>query len=384
MVKRTMKKILFVIESLSGGGAEKVLTTIVKHLPRERYDVTVLAVTATGVYVDEVKKYCRLRYMLPNYETLTSPIEKFWYRLEYRWIYSKPVEKVYRRYIRERYDVEIAFVEGFATKLVAASTDPSSKKICWIHIDMEQNPYADAYYITTDEQRMTYQKYQDIIGVSNSVKEAFERKFSLPNRVTVIYNPIDKEEIQAKATGKYVHSCSKRNELKIISVGRLERQKGYDRLIQILAQMKESKIPYILWILGEGTQRAKLEEMIETYGLQERVFLKGFCKNPYSWIQAADVFLCCSRAEGYSLVIAEAMILGKPILSVDCSGPNELLGYGKYGVLVPNTDADLKNMLCNLLNDRIDLEKYAARSVERQPFFELSAVMKQVEGLFES
>lgn len=376
-----MKKILFVIESLSGGGAEKVLTTLVKHLPREQYDVTVLAVTATGVYVDEIKKYCRFQYMLPDYKTLTNPIAKLRYRLDYRWIYSEPVEQVYRRYIKEKYDVEIAFVEGFATKLVAASTNPDSKKICWLHIDMEQNPYADAYYATTEEQRMAYQKYQNIIGVSNSVKVAFERKFSLPNCVQVIYNPVDKEEIRTKALEKCVDSCS---ELKIISIGRLEEQKGYDRLIRALAQMKESTISYVLWILGEGTQHETLERMIETYGLQERVFLKGFCKNPYSWIQAADVFLCCSRAEGYSLVIAEAMILGKPILSVDCSGPNELLDYGKYGVLVPNTDTDLKNMLSDLFNGKIDLGEYAARSVERQPFFELSAVMRQVEGLLES
>lgn len=99
-------------------------------------------------------------------------------------------------------------------------------------------------------------------------------------------------------------------------------------------------------------------------------------------MKAADVFVCSSRAEGYSLVIAEAMILGKPVLSVDCAGPNEILNFGEFGKLVPNTDENLYQMLNELLNGNIDLENYARLSIVRQSFFELPNIIEKVETLF--
>lgn len=172
-----MKKILFVIESLAGGGAEKVLTTIVRYLDKSKFDITVLIVVNTGIHLDEIRKYCKVKYMLPEYARIKGSISQIKYKLDYKRIYSQPTEKVYQRYITEKYDVEVAFVEGFATKLVSASTNSESNKICWLHIDMEKNPYADNYYSSIDEERETYMKYNHIIGVSESVKRAFEKIF---------------------------------------------------------------------------------------------------------------------------------------------------------------------------------------------------------------
>jgi glycosyltransferase involved in cell wall biosynthesis len=153
-------------------------------------------------------------------------------------------------------------------------------------------------------------------------------------------------------------------------------------LIKVLALLKDYHFRYKLWILGEGAERENLEKKIKENQLEEKIELLGFKRNPYVWLQQSDVFICSSRVEGYSLVIAEAMILGKPILSVDCAGPNELLGYGKYGVLVPNTDDDLQSMIYRLLSGNIDLEKYAQLSKKRQSFFELSHIMRRIEEMF--
>lgn len=361
-----MKKILFVVESLAGGGAEKVLITLIKYLDKSKYDVTILTVVNTGIYLKEVSQYCKVKYMLPDYAQIKGNVAKIKYKLDYKWIYSQPTEKVYQKYISEKYDVEVAFVEGFATKLVAASSNGESSKICWLHIDMQKNPYADNYYSSIDEERETYMKYNHIVGVSESVKRAFEKKFSLPNSVEVIYNPIDINEIEAKAAKGTIE---KPNRLCIISIGRLEKQKGYDRLINALAALEKQKFDYTLWILGEGSEKSVLEQQIAEAKLCDKIFLLGFKENPYCWLNAADVFVCSSRAEGYSLVIAEAMILGKPVLSVDCAGPNELLNFGEYGKLVPNTDTDLYRMIYELLNDEIDLNKYADLAVQRSGVF---------------
>ena len=376
-----MKKVLFFVESLSGGGAEKVLTTLVKNLDKQKFDITVLVVTKTGVYVKEVEKHCRLISMLPNYESLSNIVEKMRYRYNYKWIYNSNPSEVYRKYISEQYDVEIAFVEGFATRIIAESTNKKSKKVCWLHIDMEKNPYADRYYSSINEERLTYQKYDQIVGVSKSVKSVFEKKFNLKDRVEVIYNPIDSKEIVVRAEKNKNSVLNKEQGLKIISIGRLEKQKGYDRLIRGVKNINYKKYPFHLWVLGEGSERSHLEELIKNNCLEERVSLVGFQENPYAWLAASDVFVCSSRAEGYSLAIAEAMVLGLPILSVDCAGPNELLDFGKYGVLIPNKDEMLEKELKNLIERKVELKKYAKLSKERQQFFELSGVLSQVEKL---
>jgi len=374
-----MKKVLFVIESLGGGGAEKVLTTIIKYLDKTQFDITVLLVAETGVYVDEVKKYCKVQSMLPEYEKLNNFIDKIRYKLEYKYIYSAKPENVYAKYVKEKYDIEIAFVEGYATKFVMGSSNVKSKKICWVHIDMEKNPYADQYFKNLLEENKIYNRYDKIVCVSNSVKKVLEHKFGLENEMVVVYNPIDKEDILEKAVEKQLkHNDSL---IQLVTVGRLEKQKGYDRLINALAIIKREYTNFKVWILGEGSMRDELERLILNNHLEKEVEMLGFKKNPYEWIGAADAFICTSRAEGFSLVIAEAMTLGKPVLSVDCAGPNELLDYGKYGVLVENTEKGILKMLHELLSGKIELNDLKKLSEKRAKDFNLETTVRQIEEI---
>ena len=115
------KKVLFAIESLAGGGAEKILATIVKNIDKTKFDITVLTVVKTGVYVEEVEKYCTLISMLPEYEKLTNPIAKMKYKVDYKKIYKEDCEKIYKKYVKNEY----LFVE-FATNFV---TKPSTNAI---------------------------------------------------------------------------------------------------------------------------------------------------------------------------------------------------------------------------------------------------------------
>ena len=94
------KKVLFVIESLSGGGAEKVLTTIVKNIDKTKIDITVLTIVKTGIYVEEIEKKCTLISMLPEYEKLTNPIAKMKYKVDYKKIYKEDCAKIYKKYVK--------------------------------------------------------------------------------------------------------------------------------------------------------------------------------------------------------------------------------------------------------------------------------------------
>ena len=105
------------------------MATIVKNIDKTKFDITVLTVVKTGVYVEEVEKYCTLISMLPEYEKLTNPIAKMKYKVDYKKIYKEDCEKIYKKYVKNVYDVEIAFVEGFVTKLVANSTNKYSNHL---------------------------------------------------------------------------------------------------------------------------------------------------------------------------------------------------------------------------------------------------------------
>lgn len=376
-----MKKVLFVIESLGGGGAEKVLTTIVKYLDKSKYDITVLLVTEVGIYLKEVKKHCRVVAMLPSYDSLESFVDKLKYKLDYKYIYSSSPRKVYKKYIKEEYDIEIAFVEGYATRLIANSPNKNSKKIAWVHIDMKENPYADQYYKSLEEHIECYKNFNDVICVSSSVKKVMEDKFKLENNLKVIYNPIDAHQILEKAKEFTVKKdLTKTN---IITVGRLENQKGFDRLINAIGRINSDKLNIHLNVLGEGSKYNELKDLIHLNKLENTVSLLGFKKNPFPWVLSSDIFICTSRAEGYSLVIAEAMVLGIPIISVNCSGPNELLDFGKYGLLIENSDSAIRDVLCSIVDKNINLENLKLLSNHRGKDFKLANILEQIEEVFD-
>ena len=117
---------------------------------------------------------------------------------------------------------------------------------------------------------------------------------------------------------------------------------------------------YSLWIIGDGSQRKELESLIKTYHLENNVKLLGFQTNPYKYISKADVMICSSYAEGYSTVISESLLLGIPVFSVECSGVMEQLECGRLGKVVPNTDTDLTEMLCDLIDDPGQVVQYKA------------------------
>jgi glycosyltransferase involved in cell wall biosynthesis len=182
-------KVLFFIESLAGGGAEKILSVIAGAIDRERFDVTVATVTQGGVHVDAVRRAVRFRPMI---RVRWRPVYSLLYHLIY---YILPARAVHRLFLPQGSDVEVAFCEGFATRIIAKGRAP--RKIAWVHIDLEANPWTDIAFRSEREQIACYRQFDRVICVSESVREAFERRFGSP--ASVIYNPIDSAAIRRSA-----------------------------------------------------------------------------------------------------------------------------------------------------------------------------------------
>lgn len=375
-----MKKVLFFLESLSGGGAEKVLSDIVCNLDKSKYDITVCTVTDEGVYQKKVESVCRYTSFLKMKNCKAGGLKKLFFWLQTKFIYKFPAKLVYKFFIREKYDVEVAFIEGFATKLIASSNNPS-KKIAWVHTDMEKSSYADNSYKDQEEHLEAYCKYSKIICVSNTVKEVFERKFFSSENVIVMYNPVDKNDIEKKKTESIntVHPDG----ILLGSIGRLEKVKGYLRLLECVSKLKNEGYQFSLWLIGEGSQRKEIEEYILNNGLSKTVTLIGFQSNPFKYMNVCDAFVCSSYAEGFSTAATESLLLEKPIFTVDCAGMQELFGGCNCGEIVKNTEQALYEMLERLVSGKVDLNRFAGEIKKREKFFNIEEKIVDIEKILD-
>ena len=375
-----MKRILFVVESLAGGGAEKVLLNLIKNIDKDKFDVTVFSIIKTGVYIEEIQKYCHLIYALDDYSKCKHSISKLLYRLKIKYIYKWNTKNVYKHFIKDKYDVEVAFLEGFSTKFVSCSSNLKSTKYAWVHIDVLNNHNEDSHYKNLEEQKNCYKSFNHIFAVSNNVKGKFIEKFNL-NNIDVQYNPVDSGEIIKKAQCQ--QNTIDENNFNLITIGRLEEQKGYDRLLKIVKKLRDNNYTFKLYILGDGSLKEQFEKYIVENNLDNYIKLLGFKNNPYPYLNIADVFVCSSYAEGFSTVATEALILGVPIITTDCAGMKELFGNYHCGLIVNNDEDSLYGALKYILDNKENLNIYKNEINKRKDFFDIKKRMIEIEDILD-
>lgn len=371
----TRLKILFLVESLAGGGAEKILSGLVRGLDRERFDVTVCTVVDYGPYREAVRSCARYRTVVKGRGWL--------YRIRYALVYRfLPAGWIYRWSIAGDYDVEVAFTEGLPTRLLAAAPEGKSRRVAWVHVDLEARPWTqETVFRSVQEEREAYARFQSVVHVSQTVREAFERRFGAHAGSVVLHNPVDQDDVRSRAAA--AEEVPEKKYFRIVSVGRLVEQKGFDRLIAALARLKERGWTAELVILGEGSLRGELERQASALGVADSVLMPGFLENPYPWMLSADLFVCSSRSEGMSTVITEALVLGVPVLAVECSGVREQLGQGRFGRIVDNHDEALVHGMEDFVSGRESCEAWREKAVLGGREVVYGNAVRKVEHLLE-
>lgn len=234
--------------------------------------------------------------------------------------------------------------------------------------------------------RITYPRADLIVAVSQGVQRDLIENFGIPEeRIVVQHNPIDIERVRTCAREHVVHPRLLNLDVPlVVAVGRLDKIKGFDFLVQAFAELLK-KVDSKLVIIGEGEERSSLCKMIQELGLQENVTLLGYQGNPWKYMVRADVFVLSSLVEGFPNVIGEALALSLPVLAVDCSpGVREYLQEGKCGVLVPRDLTALAKGLEHLLTDDNLRKRLARQAGRRVSDFDLPRVVQSYESIIRS
>lgn len=367
-----MKKVLFFIDTLGHGGAEKVLVNLVNRLENAKYDITLMTIFDDGVnkqYLDSNIKY---KYI---FKKVFHGNVMFFKLFTPKWLY--------KHYIKDHYDIVIAYLEGNTTRILSGCPFEDTKKLAWVHIEMDEK--TRFYPYRSKKECMTcYNAYDRIVGVSGTVLDSFASQLGTSDKYCVKYNTVDSDYIKKCGEEPVTDLRFENDVVNIVSVGRLIEQKSYKRLLSVFKRLLDKGYKLRLYIIGEGSQQSMLERYIKNNDLSDKVFLLGFRDNPWKYVKKADLFVCSSWTEGFSTAVTEALILGTPVVTTRCSGMTEMLGEkNEYGIITENNEDALQEGIEFILSDEKLLQSYAKRSAIRGTQFNAEETVRAVEQLID-
>ena len=363
-----MKKVLFLIHDLHQGGAEKVLVNLVNNMDPEQFEIHVTALFGGGVNEQFLAPHVHFRAIYPKAFPGNSHVMKL--------LTPKQLHKLY---IKEHYDIEVAYLEGPAARIISGCTDPDTKLVTWIHCTMHSPAQVGSSFRSAQEATECYNRMDAMVFVAGTVRDAFLKNCPYSGNNLVMYNTNESEKIlemaaeEAAIPGVDFHWCG---------VGKVTENKGFDRMIRIQARLKETGVPAHLCILGDGPQRAELEVLAEKLGVTDRVTFLGYQTNPYKYVSKCDLFVCASHSEGFSTAATEALIVGTPVCTVEVSGMKEMLGENnEWGIVTENNEEALYQGIKRLLDDPKLLAHYKEKAAQRGMAFSTKHTVNAVQDM---
>lgn len=381
------KTVTFIIQNLEGGGAERILINKLKYLNRKIFNIRLFVIDKRGIYFNEIPKDVKVSYY--NDEEKSSSKSNILQKIISKVSYEFEIFKITKKAIdfSRGSDLVVGYLE-FQSSYVAAMVGRKLgiPTVTWIHIALEKHfPKGIRYFKHYLWSNWTYKVVNKVFVVSEEAKFSAISKFpQLRDKIKVQYNPNNIEEILNLSKQSISDFNNSSDYIKILGIGRLTPQKGFDILIKAQKILKDKGVRSKLVILGEGPDCRKLEELIKELNLQNDVELLGFKSNPYPYLKNADFFVLSSRYEGLPTVLIEALALGKPVISTDCpSGPKEIIEHGVSGILVPVEDPMSIAKAINTLINNVDLTKKLIEQAKiRSKDFSHKLIMPEIEKDF--
>ncbi len=364
-------KILFLIHDLGQGGAEKVLVNLVNNMDRSKFDISVTVLFGGGVNEQFLKPDIHYRAVFSRTFHGNSHIMKL----------LTPAQ-LHRLFVNDEYDIEVAYLEGPAARIISGCQNKSTRLVSWIHIEQNSAEDAARSFRSIKEAVSCYNHFDRIIGVSEEVRRTFLKALPVKVPMQVLYNTNESTAIVRQSQDTVDNSLFRSDEIKLVGVGKLLKNKGFDRMARIVKRLDSEGYPVHLYALGIGPLRDDLERYSAENHLEEKITLLGYQTNPYKYVSKCDLFVCASLAEGFSTAATEALIVGTPVCTVEVSGMKEMLGeHNEWGVVTENSEEALYRGIKDLLDHPEKLAHYKEKAIERGKTFSTENTVRAVEEM---
>lgn len=355
-----ISKILFVIPSLTGGGAERVISHIANHIDRNKYKPELLLIFDTNhTYLENLKKDIKVHQLKINQS------KKYFFLQTLVGIIKTQPDSVFMglsgiNALISPFIIFFRKIKWIARETNTVSLHVKNKRMLFLH-------------------RFFYKNYDTIIAQSQDMRTDLVNNFGIPSdRIKVINNPLDTNLIDKKLS-EPVDSSFPTDRFNLLACGRLNQQKGFDLLIESFATIK-NKDKYHLTIIGKSESDEYtnfLNGLVKKHKLENHVTFNGFQSNSYQWFQNADIFVLSSRYEGFPNVVLEALYCGTPVLSANCKGGiNEIIKEGENGEVYSYELNNFEEKLSKISTTVFDKKIISETSKSR---FGLNNIMQQYE-----
>lgn len=371
-----MKKILFMCINMNIGGTEKALLTMLNEMDRRKYDITLFMLEEHGGFLNQIPDGIKVMY-LKEYKTLKKFINnppqlvakeliknrKVISGLSILFIYiiSKLIKdiSIYYKYIlrnvdivNDEYDIAIAyagpmdFISYFVTNKIK-----SKKRIQWIHFDITKIGF------NINFAKRIYDKFDKVFVVSNEGKDKLINLIpSLKDKTEVFFNIISCKMIEKMAYEGEGFSDDF-DGTRILTVGRLSKEKGQDLIIPVLKKLKENGYKVRWYCIGDGPARKEYEKLVDELNIKDDFIFLGSKLNPYTYMKECDIYVQPSKHEGYCITLGEARCFNNPIVTTNFTGANEQIDDEKIGLICDISEWEIYKSIKRLLDDRELYEK---------------------------
>lgn len=372
-----MKKLLFVMNTLECGGAEKSLISLLENIDYKEYEVDLFLFKHKGTFLKSIPSNVNLIPEVKYYKYFEKPIGVSIKELSkkgkitvilkrimagriYRTekVSSLAEQKVWK-YVRsilrnnsKEYDAAIGFMERSPIYFVIDNVK-AKKKIGWIHTDYRK--------INADKNFdfKYFKKLDTLVTISEDCANILKLEFpEISNKIKVINNIVSKTIINKLSKEIVDFPNEDEKSVKIVSVGRVEPEKGFDIAVEACNILKRKDICIKWYIIGNGTEREKLEKQISKYKLNDNFYILGIKENPYAYLSKADIYVQPSRYEGRSIAIDEAKIINMPIVVTNFNTAKYQIDNNNTGLIVDMNGKALANGIEMVINDNKIKEKF--------------------------
>ncbi len=384
------KNLLIIVSRILQGGIDNILIEYLNQFERSKFNIRLAIGTCMGeheICINNVPKDIEVHYLvkkgfLVKYRKMRSVQKVSLHKRVYDETLLNPIRRIIQKRTLNKLIKQSDVVIDFDSSFYSLLADCPLPKIAFFHFSFRQYHRGNLKKLERLGRKLDV--YDKVVTICEDMRrEGIEMYPHLKDKFLTIYNALDFEAIRHKSLEKVDSSLIEQPF--VLAVQRLEEaQKDTTTLIKSFALLKEKyQISEKLYIIGDGKSKATLIQLAKDLGLQDEVIFLGLKTNPYPWIKASKLFVLSSKYEGLPTVLIEALSLNKTIVSTNCpTGPQEILDYGKAGVLVPmSNESRMAEAIREILIDPYYKDRLMAGIKQQIKKFDINNTIQQIESL---